>query len=86
MNESPNLQQSLLQPNVPSLFQAINKIDNDSENSKNVVMLNKFINTVSDANINDTIRDNIDDNQSNQNSFIQNNQLGIKEVKVEVPL
>ena len=49
-------------------------------------MLNKFINTVSDANINDTIRDNLDDNQSNQNSLIQNNQLGIKEVKVEVPL
>ena len=86
MNESPNLQQSQLQLNVPSLFQAINKIDNDSENSKNVVMLNKFINTVSDANINDTIRDNLDDNQSNQNSLIQNNQLGIKEVKVEVPL
>jgi hypothetical protein len=54
------------------LFQVSNK--NDSvRDSKNVVMLNKFINTVSDANINDTIRENLDDYQSNQNSLIQNN-------------
>ena len=50
-----------MQPNVPILFQTQNKEDNESEIIKNIVLVNKFINTVSDANLNDTIRENQED-------------------------